>query len=64
MTTYTIKKRDEETECSYCAYPLYIEDKAYMSDDERNVYCSKVCAGEIEREEGQPRGVRVGGFDV
>ena len=45
MTKYTIKRRDEETECCYCAYPLFIGDKAYMSADEQSVYCSKVCAG-------------------
>lgn len=69
MTKYTITRRDEETECSYCAYPLYIEDTAYMSDDERRVYCSRVCARGMEREEApmikpQPKGVKVGCFDV
>jgi hypothetical protein len=48
MIKYTIKRRDEETECCYCAYPLFIGDTAYMSADERNVYCSKACAGVTE----------------
>jgi len=69
MTTYTIKRRDEETECSDCAYPLFIDDKAYMSKDEKSVYCSKTCHDRAERNEAplvkpQPKGVRVGCFDV
>ncbi len=69
MTKYTIKKRNEETECCYCGYPLYVEDTAYLSKDERRVYCSKVCGQALEREDApliksQPVGVKAGCFDV
>ena len=78
MTKYTIKRRDEETECCYCAYPLFIDDTVYMSADEREVFCSKACAGAEEPKRSsmieadskatygkrEPKGVRAGCFDV
>jgi len=69
MTKYRINKADEETECSECGYPLYVGDEAWMSKDEREVYCSTACARRAEPNEApkvkaQPTAVRIGCFDV
>lgn len=48
LQTYTIYNRLEETQCNNCGYPLYIDDKAFQSEDSGDVYCSKKCAAESE----------------
>ncbi len=39
---YKIQKREEETECSYCAFPLYIGDSVLYREEKP--YCSEKCA--------------------
>ena len=39
---YEIKKKEEETECSYCAVPLYVGDRVFYWEE--IPYCSEVCA--------------------
>lgn len=64
MTKYRITKRIEETECDECGYPLFTDDTAYMSDDERHVYCSKACAGEEVGAQAQPARVDCNGWSI
>jgi hypothetical protein len=43
MTRYEIKSYKQETECSWCAYPLYVRDYAFLDEKIDRVFCSETC---------------------
>jgi hypothetical protein len=49
---YCIRHRDEEAECCYCGYPLFVGDYAYEYG--LAVYCSKGCCHQHRRYESEP----------
>ena len=44
----TINNIEEEGQCAYCGWPLYIDDKLYfeIEDMEHLMFCSRGCAGD------------------
>lgn len=48
IESYIIYSRLEQTDCCNCGYGLYVDDKAYQSQDSNNLYCTKQCAAESE----------------
>lgn len=42
LSKYIIRRWQDETQCDWCGYPLYIGDVAYM-DTSNKVYCGKKC---------------------
>jgi hypothetical protein len=44
ITTYIVQEIAEETECSWCGFPLYVGAKVYMPTETEEPACSVLCA--------------------
>jgi len=44
ITNYVIQDLAEETECTWCGFPLYVGDKVYMPTEIQEPACSVFCA--------------------
>jgi hypothetical protein len=49
MNKYVIRRREEETECCWCGFPLEIGDKGIEKDNK--AYCSESCAAADDPED-------------